>query len=352
MRIFSALALAVGLMLGSTSVALASPEPEESETPTEDMVESQEPGDDDAGDETEDSTPTPSPTQTETGTSDEMEPDPELNNGDTDNGGETTPPPPAAVVVTCNNATVTAGQEQTVTCSTDPSIATLSVNSVSQIGGDIRVEGKQLVYEAPAGVDTATTDDITVIATSPDREDGLTQVSFWVEPAADSADAPPTPTQATTSPPEETATPENGEGADNVPEVDDSPTQESGLEAENPAQTPSASPGSTSDQPTVAVQPPGAPATVEEQTPAGSMLLPVPGMPGLIELIIPPSDGAVGSGPSAGGEETDPSPEAGSGNEQGSLARTGTGAAFSAAALGGLAVALGASVLFTSRRLR
>ncbi|TLP97425.1 hypothetical protein FEF26_07420 [Nesterenkonia salmonea] len=359
MRIFSALALAVGLMLGTTSVALASPEPDGTEVPTEDAKGTQ---DEDAeveiDEDVEDSSPTPSPTETATSeptpTPTETDPDRELNNGETDIGGETTPPPPEGVAVNCYNATVTAGQSTTVTCNTDPSSATLSVNSVSQIGGNLTTNGNQLVYEAPAEVATTTTDDFTVIASAPDHENGTAQVTFTVEPAADSAETSPTPPQTTTSPADEddSATPENGEGADNVPEADDSPTQESGLEEADPAQTPSAAPGNTSGQPTVTVQPPGAPATVEEQTPAGSMLLPVPGMPGLIELIIPPSDGAVGSGPSAGAEETDPSPEAESGNEQGSLARTGTGAAFSAAALGGLAVALGASVLFTSRRLR
>lgn len=335
-RIFTALTLAAGLMLGTASISFASPESEETEEA--DMVERTSiptQGTDDSND----SSPTPSPTETatspsptETATAEptptptETESDHDLNNGDPDGeDGETTSPPPMPPVeVSCNNTRVTAGQTAFVTCSTDPSSATLSVSTVSQIGATIEVSGKQLAYLAPSDTADSTTDDITVIATTPDREDGRTQVTVTVEPATEDV-APPTPTM--TSPP-----------ATSPPEEETFPMDETGQSLrEESATSEQASPPTN-----VAAPPPGAPTHREHQTPAGSLMLPVPGMPSLPELAI------LGTGP----VNTDTSREPATDQYPEALATSGSYAALSAGVLGGLAIAMGAGALFTSRRLR
>ncbi|RJN32769.1 hypothetical protein [Nesterenkonia natronophila] len=357
-RIFSALALTAGLMLSSAGVALATEGPEETQTFSE------------ADEET---SPTPSPTEgTEDpqvnddevtddpqGEEDEVGDDTAEGEGDDleENGGSTfdededeaatlsptptpptptptpTPPQGPEVDVNCTNITIEAGQSARITCSTDPAGATLSLGTTSsQIGGTITVEGNQVQYQAP--IEGSGEDNFTVIARAPDYDDGRTGLTVRVTPPTGGTDSPaptaptetlppspsPSPNSTTSAPPEEASTPPQNTENNAIP-----PTEETPPEAENPP----------ANEPTASA-PPNTPDAPE---PEDDLVLPVPGMPNLPELAIP-------------SVILEPEPEATDDHHYDSLAATGTSAAFGAAGLGVLTLALGAGMLLTSRRLR
>jgi hypothetical protein len=239
--------------------------------------------------------------------------------------------------VNCTNITIEAGQSAAITCSTDPAGAALSLGTASsQIGGTITVEGNQVHYRAPS--EGSGEDTFTVIASAPDYEDGRTALTVRVTPTAGSTESPapsqptetpsPSPNSTASAPPEEAPAPPQDAENDAGP-----PTEAETPEVENPP----------ANEPTASASPPGAPSTPDAREPGDAVLLPVPGMPSLPELAIP----GVSHEP-----EPENSLEATDDHHYDSLAATGTSAAFGAAGLGVLTLALGAGMLFTSRRLR
>lgn len=170
-----------------------SPAPEESPsptgtTPTDSPASTSDAGDDEGEDDAEEN-----PSEPGEGQPTEESPSPTPTD---DPSAPTTGPPPTdsgVVEVRCAGTTsVPPGDTVTVQCSASGAQSFAFGTDISQLGGQVRMEGNQVIYTAPDHLDTANTDVFTVIAYTADGEQlDTTSVHFTVYGAPASPTQPP-----------------------------------------------------------------------------------------------------------------------------------------------------------------